>query len=178
MIKLLFIGLNSDLSGCNVCVLFGHTLESMIFLCVTRYYLQMSKVSKEKMKDDIDEFGDFYFVDIDVSDVRQVFPQCSTWSLVENISLFIDRNVGRLRRASEIVSKIGTWLKTSVNIGPINKLLQISLTWRRLCLYPVCNHCQDTTPKLAGIDRYRTFANPETNNRGALFLAAIWEHGC
>jgi hypothetical protein len=36
----------------------------------------MSKVSKEKMKDDIDEFGDFYFVDVDVSDVRQVFPQC------------------------------------------------------------------------------------------------------
>ncbi len=150
----------------------------MIFLCVTRYYLQMSKVSKEKMKEDIDEFGDFYFVDIDVSDVRQVFPQCSTWCLVENISLFIDRNVGRLRRASEIVNKIGTWSKTSVNIGPINKLLWISLTWRRLCLYPVCNHCQDTTPKLAGIDRYWTFANPETNNRGALFLAAIWEHGC
>jgi DNA ligase-4 len=41
-----------------------------------KYYLQMSKVSKEKMKDDIDEFGDFYFVDVDVSDVRQVFPQC------------------------------------------------------------------------------------------------------
>jgi DNA ligase-4 len=38
-----------------------------------KYYLQMSKVSKEKMKDDIDEFGDFYFVDIDVSDVRQLF---------------------------------------------------------------------------------------------------------
>ncbi len=70
--------MNSHLSGCNVCVLFGHTLESMIFLCVTRYYLQMSKVSKEKMKDDIDEFGYFYFVDVDVSDVRQVFPQCST----------------------------------------------------------------------------------------------------
>ncbi len=61
-----------------MCVLFVHTLESMIFLCVTRYYLQMSKVSKEKMKEDIDEFGDFYFVDVDVSDVRQVFPQCST----------------------------------------------------------------------------------------------------
>ncbi len=60
-----------------MCVLFGHTLELMI-LCLTRYYLQMSKVSKEKMKDDIDEFGDFYFVDVDVSDVRQVFPQCST----------------------------------------------------------------------------------------------------
>jgi hypothetical protein len=73
----------SSLVGIHVflvamCVLFGHTLESMIFLCVTRYYLQMSKVSKEKMKEDIDEFGDFYFVDIDVSDVRQVFPQCST----------------------------------------------------------------------------------------------------
>ncbi|CAK9216066.1 unnamed protein product [Sphagnum troendelagicum] len=38
-----------------------------------KYYLQMSKVSKEKMKDDIDEFGDFYFVDVDVSDVRQLF---------------------------------------------------------------------------------------------------------
>ncbi len=68
--------MNLHLSGCNVCVLFGHTLELMIFLCLTRYYLQMSKVSKEKMKDDIDEFGDFYFVDVDVSDVRQVFPQC------------------------------------------------------------------------------------------------------
>jgi hypothetical protein len=38
----------------------------------------MSNASKEKMKDDIDEFGDFYFVDGDVSDVRQVFSQCST----------------------------------------------------------------------------------------------------
>jgi DNA ligase-4 len=43
-----------------------------------KYYLQMSNASKEKMKDDIDEFGDFYFVDGDVSDVRQVFSQCST----------------------------------------------------------------------------------------------------
>lgn len=32
----------------------------------------MSDATKDKMKDDIDEFGDFYFIDIDDSDVRQV----------------------------------------------------------------------------------------------------------
>jgi DNA ligase-4 len=38
-----------------------------------KYYLHMSKATKEKMKDDIDEFGDFYFVDVDVSDMKQLF---------------------------------------------------------------------------------------------------------
>jgi hypothetical protein len=46
---------------------------SMIVVCINRYYLHMSKATKEKMNDDIDEFGDFYFVDVDVSDMKQVY---------------------------------------------------------------------------------------------------------
>ncbi|KAH9561882.1 hypothetical protein CY35_05G045000 [Sphagnum magellanicum] len=38
-----------------------------------KYYLHMSKATTEKMKDDIDEFGDFYFVDVDMSDMKQLF---------------------------------------------------------------------------------------------------------
>ncbi len=45
----------------------------MIVVCINRYYLHMSKATKEKMNDDIDEFGDFYFVDVDVSDMKQVY---------------------------------------------------------------------------------------------------------
>lgn len=53
-------------------VLFGMDY-SMIVVCINRYYLHMSKATKEKMNDDIDEFGDFYFVDVDVSDMKQVY---------------------------------------------------------------------------------------------------------
>jgi hypothetical protein len=41
---------------------------------VDRYYLHMSDGTKEKMKTDVDEFGDFYLIGVDKSDIRQVGP--------------------------------------------------------------------------------------------------------
>jgi hypothetical protein len=59
----------------------------------------MSKVSKEKMKDDIDEFGDFYFVDVDVPDMKQVF--VTAHCLVQPILLPMYRKGGRQSRTKD-----------------------------------------------------------------------------
>ncbi len=65
----------------------------MIVVCINRYYLHMSKATKEKMNDDIDEFGDFYFVDVDVSDMKQVY--VTAYCLVQHILLPMYRKGGR-----------------------------------------------------------------------------------
>ncbi|KAG0587124.1 hypothetical protein KC19_2G142100 [Ceratodon purpureus] len=38
-----------------------------------KYYLHMSDATKERLKSEVDEFGDFYFLDIDEYDLKQVF---------------------------------------------------------------------------------------------------------
>lgn len=48
-------------------------------MVVDRYYLHMSDGTKEKMKTDVDEFGDFYCIGVDKSDIRQVGPFACTF---------------------------------------------------------------------------------------------------
>lgn len=45
-----------------------------MFSCfiLVRYYLHMSDATKERLKSEVDEFGDFYFLDIDEADLKQV----------------------------------------------------------------------------------------------------------
>ncbi|KAL2652956.1 hypothetical protein R1flu_021084 [Riccia fluitans] len=38
-----------------------------------KYFLHLSAQTKDKMKAEIDEFGDFYFLDIDTTDLKQLF---------------------------------------------------------------------------------------------------------
>jgi len=43
-----------------------------------KYYMHMSDGTKEKMKTDVDEFGDFYVIGVDKSDIRQLFENMDT----------------------------------------------------------------------------------------------------
>eukprot|EP01018_Ginkgo_biloba_P026724 Gb_32664 [translate_table: standard] len=51
----------------------------------SKYFLFLSDSSKEKMKEDIDEFGDHYFWDFDVSDMRQLFYNIDESKILANI---------------------------------------------------------------------------------------------
>lgn len=52
-----------------------------------KYFLSLSDLSKEKMKEDIDVFGDHYFWDLDVSDLRQLFDNLDESKVLKTITL-------------------------------------------------------------------------------------------
>lgn len=54
----------------------------------------MSDGTKEKMKTDVDEFGDFYFIGVDDSDIRQVGPfACNFYGRYKMSCLLYFRNL-------------------------------------------------------------------------------------
>lgn len=55
------------------CRLFEHYPSRLTSLSdLDRHYLHMSAATKKKLESEVDEFGDFYFIDVDDSDLLQV----------------------------------------------------------------------------------------------------------
>lgn len=52
-----------------------------------KYFLSLSELSKENMKEDIDAFGDHYFWDLDVSDLGQLFDNLEESKVLKTITL-------------------------------------------------------------------------------------------
>jgi hypothetical protein len=57
---------------------------------LVRHYLHMSDATKDRLKSEVDEFGDFYFLDVDESDLIQV--RHIAWSPAQ-LNTFIDARV-------------------------------------------------------------------------------------